>query len=143
MTSPYLAFLAHRRLFDACSHRELGIVARSCTSVTRPAGALLVREGEPCREFLLIVGGSVAVARRGRPEVVVGPEGWVGDVDLLGASVSSATVTALTDVELIVMSRGEFLELFDRVPSFRRRLVRSVASLARDPVGRVSAEVSA
>lgn len=130
-TDPYLAFLAARRLFAACSARELGVIARSCTPVTRPAGAVLMREGEPSSEFLLIVGGSVAVARRGVPEVVLGPEGWIGDVDLLAASVSSATVTARTEVELIVMSRGEFLALFDWLPSFRRRLVRSVASLAR------------
>jgi hypothetical protein len=40
----------------------------------------------------------------------------------------------LTDVECIVMSRPEFTCLFDTVPSFRKRLVRSLASIARDSV---------
>jgi CRP-like cAMP-binding protein len=131
---PYLGPLARRRLLDACSRRELEMVARSCTTVVREAGAVFVRERETSREFVLIVSGSVAVIRQGFPEVVLGSDEWFGDIELLSDGTSSATVIALTDVECIVMSRPEFTRLFDAVPSFRRRLVRSVASIARDSV---------
>jgi CRP-like cAMP-binding protein len=110
------------------------MVARSCTQVARGAGAVFVREGQKSREFVLIVSGSVALIRQGIPEVVLGPDEWFGDIELLSDGTWSATVIALTDVECIVMSRPEFTGLFDEVPSFRKRLVRSVASIARDSV---------
>jgi CRP-like cAMP-binding protein len=131
---PYLGPPGGHRLFAACSRRELGMVARSCTSVARQAGAVFVREGQTSREFVLIVSGSVAVIRHGSPEVVLGSDEWFGDIELLSSGTSSATVIALTDVECIVMSRPEFTSLFDAVPSFRKRVVRSVASIARDSV---------
>ncbi len=65
--------LAQRRLFEACSRRELETIARSCTTVGKKAGAVFVREGQASREFVLIVSGSVAVSRarfsRGRPRL--------------------------------------------------------------------------
>jgi CRP-like cAMP-binding protein len=134
MKKPYLGPLAQSRLFDACSRRELEMVARSCTTVARRAGAVFVREGQTSREFVLIVSGSVAVIRQGLAEGVLGSDEWFGEIELLSDGTSSATVIALTDVECIVMSRPEFAHLFDAVPSFRKRLVRSVASIARDSV---------
>jgi CRP-like cAMP-binding protein len=131
---PHLGPLALRRLFDACSRRELEMVARSCTTVGMQAGTVLVREGQTNCEFVLIVSGSVAVSRQGFPEFVLGSDEWFGDIELLSAGTSSATVVALTDVECIVMSRPEFARLFDAVPSFQKRLVRSLASIARDSV---------
>jgi CRP-like cAMP-binding protein len=107
------------------------MVARSCTHVTREAGTVFVREGQTSREFVLIDSGSVVVIRQGFPEVVLGAGEWFGDIELLSDGTSSATVTALTAVECTVMSRPEFACLFDAVPSFRKRLVRSVASIAR------------
>lgn len=59
------------------------------------------------------------------------PGDWFGDIDLLSKSAASATVTALTDVEVIVMAYPEFSGLFDAVPSFRRRLVRTLAVRAQ------------
>lgn len=111
------------------------MVARSCTSVAREAGAVFVREGQTSHEFVLIVSGTVAVMRQGLPDVVLGSDEWFGDIELLSNGTSFATVTALTDVECIVMSRPEFTCVFDAVPSFRKRVVRSVASIARDSVG--------
>jgi len=108
------------------------MITRSCTHAAREGGEVFVREGQTSREFVLIVSGSVAVIRQGFPEVVLGSDEWFGDVELLSDGTSSATMIALTDVECIVMSRPEFACLFDAVPSFRKRLVRSVASIARE-----------
>lgn len=58
---------------------------------------------------------------------------WWGDADLLAGTRSSSMVTALTDVECLVMSRNEFLGLFDDAPAMRRRVVRSLANAARAP----------
>jgi len=72
----------------------------------------------------------------GEAEVVLGSDDWFGDIELLSDGASSVTVIALTDVECIVMSRPEFVHLFDAVPPFRKRLVRSIATIARYSVVR-------
>lgn len=128
---PRVGLHARHRLFDACSPREIETVARSCTRGAREAGAVFVREGHLTREFVLITSGWVALIRCGVPEVILGADEWFGAIELLSDGTSSATVMALSDVECIVMSGPEFGHLFDVVPSFRKRLVRSIASVAR------------
>jgi CRP-like cAMP-binding protein len=132
--NPHLGPLARHRLLAGCSRQEIETVERSCTPTAMKAGAVFAREGEMSREFVLVVSGSVAVIRQGFPEVILGSDDWFGHVELLSNGASSATVIALTDVECIVMSRPEFAYLFDAVPSFRERLVRSLAAIARDSV---------
>jgi CRP-like cAMP-binding protein len=127
----YLASLSRLRPFEACSTRELKVVASTCTPAHKGAGSVLVREGAPVREFLIVASGSALVSWEGLPETVIGPGDWFGDLDLLSTSMSSATVSTLTDVELIVMSRSEFSMLFETVGTFRSRIVKELASSAR------------
>lgn len=127
----YLTSLSRLRPFQACSTKELKAVARACTPVHRGAGSVLVREGAPGRELLIVASGSALVSRQGLPETVIGSGDWFGDLDLLSASMSSATVSTLTDVELIVMSWSEFSTLFETVGTFRKRIVKELASRAR------------
>lgn len=131
----YLASLSRLQPFEACSTQELKVVARVCTPAHKGAGSVLVREGAPSREFLIVASGSVLVSWEGLSETVIGSGDWFGDLDLLSASMSSATVSTLTDVELIVMSRSEFSTLFETVESFRSRIVKELASRARSFVG--------
>ena len=56
--------LAGIRLFGACSREELTELSRLFDEIDRPAGSVLVREGEPGAEFYVIVDGT-ATARVG------------------------------------------------------------------------------
>jgi CRP-like cAMP-binding protein len=127
-----LASLSGLRVFEACSPNEIRSIARRSTLVGRRAGSVLVREGATGREFLVVVSGSALISRMGVAETVMGPGDWFGDLDLLSTTSSSATVTALTDVDLIVMSRPEFTSVFDAVGPFRSRVVKELAVRARD-----------
>jgi cAMP-dependent protein kinase regulator/CRP/FNR family cyclic AMP-dependent transcriptional regulator/cGMP-dependent protein kinase 2 len=130
----YLEFLSTLGPFTACSPTELRTIARASTLVARESGNVLVRRGASVREFFVLASGSAVIIRDGLPDVAMRPGDWFGDVDLLSKSAASATVIALTDVELVVMSYPEFSALFDGVRSFRRRLVRALAtSSARRP----------
>jgi CRP-like cAMP-binding protein len=128
---PYLDALRRVPLIAASSPRELAAIARNSTMVGRPAGHVFVHEGGRCDEFVVLVSGSVAVVRDWHWDVVAGAGAWWGDADLLAGARSSVTVIALTDVECLVMSRAEFLGVFDDAPSLRRRIVRSLAAAAR------------
>jgi len=113
-----------------CSRAELQAVARSSTRVTRRAGAVLVRQGTTVREFIVVASGVALAARDGSPDTVLQAGDWFGDAELLSKSGATATVFALTDVDVIAMSYPEFISLFDSVCSFRRRLVAALAARA-------------
>ena len=51
---------------------------------------------------------------------------------LLDGGPRIATVTAATDMELLVLSRREFLELIDQVPTVTRRLLEGLGARLRD-----------
>ena len=122
----YLRALSRLPLFAASSGRELSAIARNSTLIHRPSGHVFARD-----EFVVLVSGSVAVVRDGSPDEFMGAGEWWGDAELLARTSSSSMVIALTDVECLVMSRNEFLGLFDDAPAMRRRVVRSLANAAR------------
>jgi len=122
----HLRALSRLPLFAASSGRELEAIARNSTRIDRPSGHVFGRG-----EFVVLVSGSVVVVRDGRPDELMGAGEWWGDADLLAGTRSSSTAIALTDVECLVMSRNEFLGLFDKAPAMRRRVVRALANAAR------------
>ena len=123
----YLRALSRLPLFAASSGRELETISRNSTLIERPSGYVLAREGARCDQFVVLVSGSVAVVRDGRPDEIMRAGEWWGDADLLAGTRCSSMVIALTDVECLVMSRNEFIGLFDNAPAMRRRVVRSLA----------------
>jgi CRP-like cAMP-binding protein len=127
----YLRALSRLPLLAASSGRELSAIARNSTLIDLPSGHVFARQGAPCEEVVVLVSGSVAVVRDGRPDEFMGAGEWWGDADLLAGTRSSSTVIALTDVECLVMSRNEFLALFDDAPAMRRHVVRSLAQAPR------------
>jgi protease PrsW len=126
----YLRALARLPLFEASSDRELVAIARNSTLVALPSGHVFVRDGARCDEFIVLASGAAGVVRDGRPDELVRAGDWWGDAELLAGRRSSSMVIALTDVECLVMSKSEFLGLFDEAPAMRRRVVRSLARRA-------------
>ncbi|MGQ0551321.1 MAG: cyclic nucleotide-binding domain-containing protein [Armatimonadota bacterium] len=81
-----------------------------------PRGATIVREGEPAENFYVIAQGEVAVTRagpEGKPIDVarLGPGEYFGEIGLLREMRRTATVTAATPVELLVLDQKGFARL--------------------------------
>ena len=85
-------------------------LARAAIHVNVPAGGTIIREGELGDRFFVIVSGSAGVTVHGRSASALGPGGGFGEIALLRSVPRTATVTALTDVELLAIERGPFLE---------------------------------
>ena len=73
-------------------------------------GEVVVTEGEPAHEFFVIVAGEVEVTHDGAVLRREGPGEVFGEIGLLRNVPRTATVTAVTDVELLVLGRKPFLE---------------------------------
>jgi len=123
--------LAGIRLFGACNREELSEIARLFDEVERPAGSVLVREGDPGEEFYVIVDGT-ATATVGEQDVAtLGPGDFFGEMSILERAERAATITAATGVELLVMGHRAFSTLVDASPSVGMRMMRTMAERLR------------
>jgi MFS family permease len=84
-------------------------LAKALIPVSVPAGQPVFEEGDPGDRFYLIAAGEVSVTRGGRLVRQLGPGKAFGEIALLRDIPRTATVTALTDLELYALEREEFL----------------------------------
>jgi len=114
-------------LFSACSKDELRKLARHTTDIPVAEGHVLCREGERGLEFFVIVSGRAKVSRKGRKVGEVGPGDFFGELSLLIDSDRNATVTALTKMEAIVLSRRDFEAALADAPRMTRKIMSGMA----------------
>jgi MFS family permease len=74
------------------------------------AGTVIVAEGDTAHEFFVILDGEVEVTHDDQVLRREGPGEVFGEIALLRDVRRTATVTAVTDVELLVLGRKPFLE---------------------------------
>jgi CRP-like cAMP-binding protein len=123
--------LAAIPLFAGSRRRELERVAQLCTEVDVRAGRALCREGEPGHEFFVLEEGTVAVSVHGEQVATLGPGDFFGELALLDAGPRNATVTAQTDVRVLVVSRQEFAGLLEEDPIVAVRMLPAIGARLR------------
>ncbi len=119
-------------LFSACSRGELGRIASLVEEVEVPAGKVLAREGDPGWEFFVVAEGQAKATKRGRRIASFGRGSFFGEMSLLDEGPRSATVTAETDMQLLVLDSRSFSALVAENPSVSRKLLRGMAERLRD-----------
>jgi len=114
-------------LFEHCSKSELQQIARIADELDLREGKVLMREGERGREFFVIVSGEVEVRRKGRKVATLGPGSFVGEMALISKIPRTATVTALTPLDVLVITDRAFLSLLERTPAIAIKVTRTLA----------------
>lgn len=114
-------------LFSHLSKKELDLIARHADEVTLPAGSVIMREGDVAREVCVILEGSVSVVQRGKHVKDLGPGEVVGEMGVVDAVHRNATVTALTEVRLVVMFGPEFTGVSDEIAAVRKGIAEIIA----------------
>jgi CRP-like cAMP-binding protein len=125
------ALLRRAEPFRDCSRRELVRAAALTSPVTIPAGRTLVREGDPVRELVVVVDGRVDLEAGGRPLGPLPEHGCIGTVALVDDGTSEVTAVARSPLTVLVLSRAEFRQLLEHVPSAGRQLLGIVAAEVR------------
>jgi CRP-like cAMP-binding protein len=118
-------------LFSPCAKHELRRIAALADEVEAPKGKALVQEGDTGTEFFVVVEGTATATRRGRKVATIGPGSFFGELALLDPGPRAATVTADTDMQLLVLTSRAFSSLLDDVPSVSRRILRGMAERLR------------
>ena len=129
---PKIKRLSQVQLFSACSKRDLARIAALTVEIEVPEGRVLVRQGEFGHECFVIEAGTARVSIRGRKSTKVGPGDVFGEMALLYDAPRSATVTAETDMHLVVLNAREFSALLEDVPSVARNVLTAVGERLRN-----------
>jgi CRP/FNR family transcriptional regulator, cyclic AMP receptor protein len=135
----YRAYLASVPLFAHCSGRQLDQINRVATEVTIPAGRVFVQQGDVGREMFVITDGQAEVTRDGQVVAELGRNDVVGELAVLRHSTRNATVTAKTELTLLVVSASAVDGLLDTIPELAKALLIAVMDrLSPDPDGNPS-----
>ena len=118
-------------LFAQCAEHELRRIAALVDEIEAPKGKTLVREGDHGAEFFVVVEGSATVTRHGREVATIGPGSFFGELALLDEGPRAATVTADTDMQLLVLSSNAFSAVLYDMPSVSRGILRGMAERLR------------
>ena len=122
-------------LFEGLSHRDLEHIAKLVRGRSLKTGELLFREGDPGDKFYILQSGSIEILKEkagGEPErLAVKKAGDAfGEMALLTDAPRSATVRAIEQSNLLVVSREQFEQLLGG-DTLAMRVMRSLAKSLR------------
>jgi CRP/FNR family transcriptional regulator, cyclic AMP receptor protein len=127
-----IKMLAQRPLFAGLSRKELNSVAQLGVTLDIAANQVLTKEGAIGQEAFLIVAGNAHCTVGDQLEVAdLGPGDLFGEMSLLDRKRRSATVTADTDMTVIVFNRREFVQLVQTSPDIAMKLLAAMAARLR------------
>jgi CRP/FNR family transcriptional regulator len=123
-------------LFRDFDETELMQVAGLVTTRRYAKHQTIFREGDPGQTFYLILSGSVAVVRiapDGRETIlsILKERDFFGEMSVFDTSVRAASVRTMTDAEVGVIERNDFLGLIDKTPRIGRLLVIALSERLR------------
>ncbi len=113
---------------------QLAIVADAMVARSIPAGTVVIREGESGDEMFVLLRGEVEVSK-----TTIRQEKFAvarlfdrdhtlfGELALVDDEIRSATITAVTDCEVLVLTRKAFDELGDAHPDIGLPIQRALA----------------
>jgi putative ABC transport system ATP-binding protein len=126
------AFLRQCPLFAQLTPSTLSMVADKTSSEAHPAGATIIRQGDPGDKFYLIRRGQVDVVAQVGTEAkqlaTLGQGDFFGEAALLTGEPRNASVIALNDVLLYALGKADFQAVLANSASFEEELRRALFS---------------
>jgi CRP/FNR family cyclic AMP-dependent transcriptional regulator len=120
-------------LFASCSKQELDALALVADEIDLREGSTLTREGQPGREFFVLIEGTVEVTRDGEEIARLGAGDWFGEIALLTKASRTATVTAASPVRVLVVTDRAFRQVLEATPSIAVKMLERLGErLAHD-----------
>ena len=136
---PLVGRLRGLGIFGEARQAAVERLARAARSQTVAAGEIVFSEGDPADDLYVIVGGTAGVHKAGYGEVTrLGVDDWFGEVGLIQAAPRNATVSAVDDLDLLVISGTVFLDALTTNELLPEALRISVAVRATPPAAEES-----
>ncbi|MDQ4007054.1 MAG: cyclic nucleotide-binding domain-containing protein, partial [Actinomycetota bacterium] len=123
-------------LFSALDDEAASALRASMTQTRIRRGEVLFREGDSGDRLFVVSDGKVKLGRTssdGRENLlaILGPGQMFGELSLFDPGPRSATVTAVTDVTMLVLSHDEMVRWLSGRPEVARGLLSQLAGRLR------------
>jgi CRP-like cAMP-binding protein len=118
-------------LFSTLSRRQLAQVTDFTVPDELPAGSVLTRQGAAGGIAYILASGQAEVIRGGRRLALLGPGDVVGELSLIDGKPRSATVKAVTDLEVLEIDARDLTRLLHKAPAVSRNLLEALAERLR------------
>lgn len=125
-------------IFVALSPSQLTTLARMVGHRLFPRGMDIIREGDADAALYIILQGQVKVTKQGGPDqpalqlATMGPGEFFGEMALLDGAPRSATVTALTTTECLLLTRLVFYTTLREDPQIAISMLSTLSKRIRD-----------
>lgn len=131
-TSGVLDRIGHIEMLHSLSPSEMQALIPLLQPVTVDPGTVLCQEGAPGDAMFLIVKGEAEILKGAQKMAVLGPGEMFGEMALLTGEERSATVRAITPMELYALEKGDFDAMLTRSPQLASGLSRILARRLRE-----------
>jgi CRP/FNR family transcriptional regulator len=144
-TATVTALLAKVPLLSGLSDAELDRIGHVAVPRSYPKGARVFHEGDESDACYLIRTGEVRVTRehsdgRAIALATLGPGEIFGELAMLDGGVRSASVEALSDIELLALSATDMRGLLERNADITAKLVVALTQRVRETNERVASQ---
>jgi len=114
-------------LFAQCSKQELAAVAAVADETDLSEGKELTKQGQPGREFVVLVEGRADVRQDGRKLRTLKDGDFFGEIALVTGRPRTATVVATTPVRVLVITDRSFRALLEQSPGIQKKVLQALA----------------
>jgi CRP-like cAMP-binding protein len=124
--------------FAACTEDQLADIARLAERLDVQAGEVVLREGRRGRELFIVLEGTATVTRAGRVVNILGAGDYFGELAAFEDQPRTATVTATTDLKVLIIGPRELDALMD-MSGFRNAILQGMSRRIREADDRLAA----
>jgi CRP-like cAMP-binding protein len=103
--------------FDTVDARDLLPIAPHVDHLGVGEGTVVAREGEHARQFVVVLSGEVVASRDGAELTRLGPGTQIGAPGVLDGEPHGSTLTATTDLDVLVVSAPALRWAVEAVPA--------------------------
>jgi len=114
-------------LFSKLDKKALEDVAHIADEIDLPAGKEMATEGDRGREFFVLLKGEADVTRGGEKINTMKEGDFFGEIALVTKMPRTATVTATSDVDVLVITERAFDALLKKSPTIGRSVAEALA----------------
>ena len=117
-------WLANVAFFEGFGADQLRRVVDLSTEAERPAGTVIIDQGDAGTDCFVIVEGSASVYMNGEFVTAVSEGTMIGEMSLVDHRPRNATVMADTDCKLLRFDAKHFRQLLDEMPKASERVMK-------------------
>lgn len=114
-------------LFGGLSKKSLTEVAKIADEIDLAEGKVLIKEGDPGRQFFVLLDGEADVRRNGRKVNTMKAGDFFGEISLVTERPTTATVTLTEPSTALVISRPAFRRMLLSQPAVQIQVLEALA----------------